>query len=80
MYLILGATLHLFDRASGSGEMARIAASYIARFGADHVWIERCGRYAWVRLKTDTKEADPLFALSPRGAAAPLHLWSLPGQ
>jgi hypothetical protein len=72
------ATLHVFDRTSGSAEMARITGSYIARVGAEEVRIVRCGPYGWVRLRTDSKVSDLLFTLADVREAARLTFRTLP--
>jgi hypothetical protein len=54
--------VQLFDRVTGSAEMARITGSYVARIGAEEVLIVRCGPYLWVRLKTQNHATDLLFA------------------
>lgn len=59
--------VRMFDRISGSAEMARITASYVARVGAEQVRIVRCGSYIWVRLAAEKHATDLLFA--PRSSA-----------
>ncbi|MGC2195999.1 MAG: hypothetical protein WA628_15085 [Terriglobales bacterium] len=54
--------MRLFDRISGSAEMARITGSYVTRVGAEEVRIVRCGPYIWVRLTTEKHATDLVFA------------------
>ncbi len=56
--------VQVFERSSGTAEMARITGSYVARLSPGEVRIVRCGRYVWVRLMGGTN-ADLLFSTSP---------------
>jgi hypothetical protein len=64
--------VQVFDRISGSAEMARITASYAARVGAEEVRIVPCGPYIWTRLLAGGDATDLLFGrkgfIEQRGA------------
>lgn len=55
--------VQVFEKTSGTGEMARITASYAGRLSADDVQMEQCGHYAWVRLASRGNSTDLLFDL-----------------
>jgi hypothetical protein len=57
--------VQVFEKTSGTAEMARITASYAGRLSAEGIRIVRCGHYAWARLTGAGANSDLLFDLSP---------------
>jgi hypothetical protein len=47
-----------------SADMVRIASSYITRFGAEEIRLDRFGPFIWLRLKSRTSIMNLLFRLS----------------
>ncbi|MGB9074340.1 MAG: hypothetical protein WCC22_17010 [Terriglobales bacterium] len=64
-----------------SADMVRIASSYIARFGAEEIRLDRLGPFIWLRLQSRTSIMNLLFRLRmdpPHPGSTNLALLPLP--
>ncbi|MGA8153911.1 MAG: hypothetical protein WB952_23370 [Terriglobales bacterium] len=55
----------VFDRVSGTAEMAKLARNYIHQIGAHQVRFGICRDYLWMRIWGSRNEMDLLFRLQP---------------
>ena len=58
-----------FERVRDTGEIARISANYIHRFGADEVRLDRLGPYLWFRMMARGVNLHLLFRIEGKGQA-----------
>jgi hypothetical protein len=64
-----------------AADMVRIASSYITRFGADEIRLDRLGPFIWLRLQSRTSMMNLLFRLGidpPQPRSTNFALTSLP--
>lgn len=52
-----------FDGMRDPHEMARVAASYVAKIGAEEIQIEKCGPHIWLQLRSGQALTNLVFGL-----------------